>query len=152
MPVESPSPSAVDSSLQHVLDSDPTNDRNGARPRFTAAARALADALAFHDEADRPDVEGPRPAQTTPIARSLVIRRPAGIGAFEFVTLSKLRAAQLMRGCRPRLDAEHKATVIAQLEVSEGKVRQVITAPDSKSEPTPIGALSEDAPAPVYTV
>jgi hypothetical protein len=57
-----------------------------------------------------------------------------------------------MRGCRPRVDGEHKATVIAQLEVSEGKVTQVFTAPDSKSEPTPIGAVSEEASAPVHTI
>jgi hypothetical protein len=29
-----------------------------------------------------------------------------------------------MRGCRPRVDGGHKATVTAQLEVSEGKVMQ----------------------------
>jgi hypothetical protein len=30
----------------------------------------------------------------------------------------------LTRGCRPRIDGEHKKTVIAQLEVSQGKVVQ----------------------------
>jgi DNA-directed RNA polymerase subunit K/omega len=49
------------------------------------------------------------------------------MGAFQFVVLSKLRAAQLMRGCRPRIEGTHKATVIAQLEVSEGKVNQAST-------------------------
>jgi DNA-directed RNA polymerase subunit K/omega len=38
------------------------------------------------------------------------------------VILASLRAAQLMRGCRPRIDGVHKNTVIAQLEVSQGKV------------------------------
>jgi DNA-directed RNA polymerase subunit K/omega len=51
-----------------------------------------------------------------------VIQRPAGIGTFEFVVLATLRAAQLMRGCRPRVDGIHKAAVIAQLEVAQGKV------------------------------
>jgi len=50
------------------------------------------------------------------------MQRPAGIGAFEFVILSSLRAAQLIRGCTPRIDGVHKKTVIAQLEVSQGKV------------------------------
>ena len=44
-----------------------------------------------------------------------------------------------MRGCRPRVDGVHKATVIAQLEVSEGKGMQVVTAPDTNSEPTANG-------------
>ena len=57
-----------------------------------------------------------------------LIQRPSGIGAFQFVVLSTLRAAQLMRGCRPRVDGIHKATTIAQLEVSEGRVTQ-LTAP-----------------------
>ena len=50
------------------------------------------------------------------------MQRPAGIGAFEFVILASLRAAQLMRGCRPKIDGFHKNTVIAQLEVAQGKV------------------------------
>src|SRR4029453_68861 len=57
-----------------------------------------------------------------PSISSLAIRRPPEIGAFQFVILSKLRAAQLMRGCRPGVDGSHKATVTAQLEVSAGKV------------------------------
>jgi hypothetical protein len=63
------------------------------------------------------------------------MQRPPGVGTFQFVVLAMLRAAQLMRGCRPRVDGLHKATVIAQLEVSEGKVRQaleMVTGPDSK--------------------
>jgi hypothetical protein len=48
------------------------------------------------------------------------------MGAFQFVVLSNLRAAQLIRGCRPRVDGLHKATVTAQLEVSEGKVSELL--------------------------
>ena len=48
------------------------------------------------------------------------------IGAFEFVILASLRAVQLTRGCRPRVDGIHKNTVIAQLEVSQGKVMQAV--------------------------
>ncbi len=82
-----------------------------------------------------------------------MIQRPPGVGMFQFVVLATLRAAQLMRGCRPRVDGGHKATVIAQLEVSEGKVMQVCTLPDTNSEPTAIGsAVGEDAPAPIQTI
>jgi len=54
-----------------------------------------------------------------------VIQRPPSMGAFQFVILATLRASQLMRGCRPRVDGDHKPTVIAQCEVAEGKVIQV---------------------------
>ena len=52
------------------------------------------------------------------------MQRPSGIGAFQFVVLASLRAAQLGRGCLPKVDGEHRSTVIAQLEVSLGKVKQ----------------------------
>lgn len=57
-----------------------------------------------------------------------MVQRPPGMGALQFAVLSTLRAAQLMRGCRPRIDGLHKATVTAQLEVAEGKVLQVFAA------------------------
>lgn len=45
------------------------------------------------------------------------------MGAFQFVVLSTLRAAQLMRGCTPRIDVNgHKPIVVAQLEVAAGAV------------------------------
>lgn len=53
-----------------------------------------------------------------------MIQRPAHTNAFEFVTLSALRAAQLMRGCTPRVPASVKAVVTAQREIAEGKVRR----------------------------
>jgi DNA-directed RNA polymerase subunit K/omega len=53
-----------------------------------------------------------------------VIERPIGLGAFQFVVLSTLRAAQLMRGCTPRVDGGvHKHTTVAQFEVAAGKVQ-----------------------------
>ena len=58
-----------------------------------------------------------------------MIQRPADTNAFEFVVLSGLRAAQLIRGCTPRVDAGHKLTTTAQLEVATGKV---IRAADTK--------------------
>lgn len=53
-----------------------------------------------------------------------MVHRPAEGNAFEFVILSSLRAAQLMRGCSPRVPASTKAIVTAQMEVAEGKVEQ----------------------------
>jgi DNA-directed RNA polymerase subunit K/omega len=51
-----------------------------------------------------------------------VVSRPAGLNAFEFVILAGLRAAQLMRGCTPRLAGTHKNTMMAQMEIAAGKV------------------------------
>jgi DNA-directed RNA polymerase subunit K/omega len=44
------------------------------------------------------------------------------MNAFEFVVLSSLRAAQLMRGCTPRVTTSQKMIMTAQLEVAAGKV------------------------------
>ena len=44
------------------------------------------------------------------------------IGKFEFVKLAALRAAQLMRGCLPRVAASGKFARTAQREVADGKV------------------------------
>jgi hypothetical protein len=43
-------------------------------------------------------------------------------GGFEFVKIAALRAAQLMRGCTPRVPPSHKSTTTAQHEVAAGKV------------------------------
>jgi DNA-directed RNA polymerase subunit K/omega len=52
------------------------------------------------------------------------MNQPSDMGKFQFVVLSSLRAAQLLRGCLPRIDGGHKTTVTAQLEISLGKVKQ----------------------------
>ena len=44
------------------------------------------------------------------------------MGAFEFVTIAALRAAQLARGCSPRVDGDHPRAVLAQREVAAGLV------------------------------
>ena len=81
-----------------------------------------------------------------------MIQRPPGVGAFQFVVLATLRVAQLRRGCRPKVDGLHKATVIAQLEVSAGIVTPVCTSPDAMSGPATIGgAPIEDPTAMVHT-
>ena len=51
-----------------------------------------------------------------------MIHRPAELSVFEFVILSGLRAAQLMRGCIPRVEGSHKVIMTAQMEVASGKV------------------------------
>jgi DNA-directed RNA polymerase subunit K/omega len=47
---------------------------------------------------------------------------PIDTGRFAFVTVASLRAAQLMRGCTPRVAPGLKLTKTAQREVAEGKV------------------------------
>ena len=51
-----------------------------------------------------------------------MVTRPQRMEAFEFVVVSVLRAQQLMKGCIPHLDGQHKATTMAQMEVSAGKI------------------------------
>lgn len=51
-----------------------------------------------------------------------VIQRPSEFSAFEFVVLSGLRAAQLIRGCTPRVEGTHRIIMTAQIEVAAGKV------------------------------
>jgi DNA-directed RNA polymerase subunit K/omega len=51
-----------------------------------------------------------------------MVKRPDGMNAFEFAVLCGLRAAQLHRGCTPRVARYPKVAVTAQHEVAEGKV------------------------------
>jgi DNA-directed RNA polymerase subunit K/omega len=51
-----------------------------------------------------------------------MVKRPDDANAFEFVVLSALRAAQLQRGCTPRIVSDRKLVVVAQLEVAAGLV------------------------------
>jgi DNA-directed RNA polymerase subunit K/omega len=52
-----------------------------------------------------------------------MVQRPPAVGAFEFVVLSTLRAAQLRRGCIPTIDpGDHRHAVTAQLEIAGGHV------------------------------
>jgi DNA-directed RNA polymerase subunit K/omega len=47
------------------------------------------------------------------------------ISRFEFARVAALRAAQLMRGCTPRVVASSKVTTTARREVADGKVSPV---------------------------
>ena len=55
-----------------------------------------------------------------------MVSRPIGMNPFEFAIVSGLRAAQLMRGCVPRVGREHKHITTAQREVAAGKVVGVL--------------------------
>ena len=57
-----------------------------------------------------------------------MVRRPVGIGTFEFAVLSGLRAAQLTRGCAPRVERAEKVAVTAQHEVASRKVLRALDA------------------------
>ncbi len=65
-----------------------------------------------------------------------MVKRPDGINAFEFAVLSGLRAAQLQRGCSPRVPPSPKIAVTAQQEVAESKVARCAAV----SEPAPESA------------
>lgn len=52
-----------------------------------------------------------------------MIQRPIEITAFEFVVLASQRAAQLMRGCKPRVPIGAKREITAQREIATGMVR-----------------------------
>ena len=56
------------------------------------------------------------------------------MSAYEFVVVSSLRAAQLMRGCIPRIASTHKIMVTAQCEVAAGKVAAVAAPDVSRAE------------------
>ncbi len=58
-----------------------------------------------------------------------MVKRPVAMNAYEFVVLSSLRAAQLMKGCTPRVDSDHKTIMTAQMEVAAGKVARLIPVP-----------------------
>jgi DNA-directed RNA polymerase subunit K/omega len=63
-----------------------------------------------------------------------MIRRPTEMGKFEFAVAAGLRAAQLVRGCVPRVEGDHSTATFAQLEVAEGKVISTITAATADDE------------------
>ena len=73
-----------------------------------------------------------------------MINRPNGIGAFKFAVLASLRAAQLCRGCVPRVEGHHSVAITAQMEVAGGVVNMVdpdVVAPAEPPELTaPVAA------------
>ena len=66
------------------------------------------------------------------------------MGAYMFAVLAGLRAAQLMRGCTPRVDGGiHKPTTVAQLEIVGGMTGQRRPEDDVAAET----ALGEPVPS-----
>ena len=51
-----------------------------------------------------------------------MVQRPSELNAFEFAVLAGLRAAQLSRGCTPRVARSGKVAVTALMEVAERKI------------------------------
>ena len=51
-----------------------------------------------------------------------MVQRPAEFNAFEFAVLAGLRAAQLSRGCTPRVARSAKVAVTALMEIAQRKV------------------------------
>jgi len=76
-----------------------------------------------------------------------VISRPNGIGAFEFAVLASLRAAQLCRGCSPRIEGDHCVAVTAQMEIAGGAVIS-----HDPSAPATAEAPALASPVPAMTV
>ena len=64
-----------------------------------------------------------------------MVKRPDGMNAFEFSVLAGLRAAQLNRGCVPRVDPSKKIAVTAQNEIAQFKVRRLVEIDGAPSEP-----------------
>lgn len=64
-----------------------------------------------------------------------MVKRPDGMNAFEFAVLSALRAAQLQRGCPPRVTPSEKVAVTAQHELAEGQIVRCVDTAASNSEP-----------------
>jgi DNA-directed RNA polymerase subunit K/omega len=64
--------------------------------------------------------------------KGTVVHRPENSNPFEFVVVSALRAAQLMRGCTPRVDVIGKHITTAQQEVAAGLVAREVPVPVAK--------------------
>ena len=71
-----------------------------------------------------------------------MIAPPAGMGVLHFVKVAMLRAAQLQRGCLPRVTGHYTSAATARWEVGEGKVAPV---PATPADTTP-GSLKAELP------
>jgi hypothetical protein len=68
-----------------------------------------------------------------------MVNRPADVNAFEFVVLAALRAQQLLAGSVPRMEGDHSAATMAQMEVAGGCI--------IRSEPVEPAVESRSMPA-----
>jgi len=60
-----------------------------------------------------------------------MVNRPADVNRYEFIKVCALRAQQLLAGCLPRVEGDHRATTMAQMEVVAGLVTR---ATDTETE------------------
>jgi DNA-directed RNA polymerase subunit K/omega len=58
-----------------------------------------------------------------------MVSRPSEMNAFEFAVVAGLRAAQLQRGCTPRVARSEKDAITAQHEVAQRKVQRESAVP-----------------------
>jgi DNA-directed RNA polymerase subunit K/omega len=58
-----------------------------------------------------------------------MVTRPVNFNAYEFVVVAALRAQQLLAGCTPKVEGDHGAATMAQLEVAAGHVARAHTTP-----------------------
>lgn len=64
-----------------------------------------------------------------------MVNRPSHFNAYEFVVVSALRTKQLMAGCTPRLEGDHRAATMAQMEVAAGRVARTDEPNPESSQP-----------------
>ena len=62
-----------------------------------------------------------------------MVTRPIHINAYEFAVVSALRAQQLLAGCTPRVEGDHSAATMAQMEVAGGHVARTEVGPPPAS-------------------
>ncbi len=77
-----------------------------------------------------------------------MVQRPPHYNVFEFVVVSGLRAAQLSRGCLPRVAPACKHSVTAQLEVAGDTVAWHRPSAVSEDAPALVPATAGDAAVP----
>jgi len=58
----------------------------------------------------------------------VMVIRPKAFNPYEFVVVASLRAQQLLAGSVPRVEGDHNATTLAQMEVMEGRVSRTAAA------------------------
>ena len=100
--------------------------RAGRLPVFSLESNRTREAR-YTDASAFPSLQPPSGLQPSlKHERVPVIKRPVGSNPFEFAVVSGLRAAQLMRGCIPRVDrGTDKVITTAQMEVAAGLVARV---------------------------
>ena len=66
-----------------------------------------------------------------------MVTRPTQLSAYEYVVVCALRAQQLLAGSTPRVEGDHSAPTMAQMEVAAGQI--VRATPDDTNAPAQCG-------------